>query len=90
MYEVIAVVMKNWEPLVFLPALAMPDAMSASFRIVWYRWSQLHTQKTGLGVAELEVLILKLVAVDGLSTSAIVVGEVTTLDHEVLNHTVEG
>lgn len=59
-------------------------------------------------MAELEVLILELVAVDGLATSAcqqelvvassmskvmvrtVMVGEVTTLDHEVLNDTVEG
>jgi hypothetical protein len=68
----------------------------------------LHTQETLLGVAELEVLILELVAVDGLATSAckqgliftssiskrmvrtVMVGEVTTLDHEVLDDTVEG
>jgi hypothetical protein len=70
---------------------------------------KLRTQETLLGVAELEVLILELVAVDGLATSAcqqrlnfesfivryeiertVVVGEVTTLDHEVLDDTVEG
>lgn len=70
---------------------------------------KLRTQETLLGVAELEVLILELVAVDGLATSAcqqrlnsgsfvvryriertVVVGEVTTLNHEVLDDTVEG
>lgn len=38
---------------------------------------------------QLEVLILKLVAINGLSTSAIVVGEITTLAHELGNDTVE-
>ena len=37
-----------------------------------------------------EVLILELVAVDGLSTSAVVVGEVTTLAHEVGDDAMEG
>eukprot|EP01137_Pigoraptor_chileana_P018077 Opistho-2@77026 len=38
---------------------------------------------------QLEVLILKLVAIDRLAASSIAVGEVTTLDHEVLDDTVE-
>ena len=74
-----------------------------------------HGQGARLGVLELEVLILELVAIDcraerlincalarrlhtqraretltGLSTSAIALGEVAALDHEVLDHTVEG
>lgn len=36
-----------------------------------------------------KVLVRKLVSVDRLATSAIVVGEVTTLTHEVGNDTVE-
>lgn len=36
-----------------------------------------------------EVLILEFIAVDGLSTSAVVVGEITALAHEVWNHAVE-
>lgn len=68
--------------------------------------AQLHTQKTLLGVAQLEVLILELVAVDRLATGActqllpgqlsaessrqtVTVGEVTTLDHKVLDDAVE-
>lgn len=39
---------------------------------------------------ELEVLIRKLLSVDGLATSSVSVGEVTTLDHELLDDTVEG
>jgi len=38
--------------------------------------------RTGTGVLQLEVLVLELVAVDALATSAVVVGEVTTLAHE--------
>ena len=38
---------------------------------------------------QLEVLILELVAIDGLATSAIVVGEVTTLAHELGDDAVE-
>jgi len=48
-----------------------------------------HGKKTGLGVVELEVLISELVAVDGLATSAVAAGEVTTLEHELGDHTVE-
>lgn len=39
---------------------------------------------------QLEVLVGELVAVDGLATSAVALGEITTLDHEVLDDTVEG
>ena len=38
---------------------------------------------------ELEVLIGKTVAVDGLAASTVAVGEISTLDHEVGNDTVE-
>ena len=37
-----------------------------------------------------EVLILELVAVDGLSTGTVSSGKVSTLAHEVGDHTVEG
>ena len=37
-----------------------------------------------------EVLVRELVAVDGLATSSVVVGEVTTLAHEVGDDPVEG
>jgi len=48
-----------------------------------------HGKETGLGVGELEVLVLELLAVDGLSTSSIMLGEVTSLKHEVGDDTVE-
>lgn len=39
---------------------------------------------------DLEVLIGELLAVDGLATSAVATGEVTTLEHELGDDTVEG
>merc|ERR1739847_205645 len=42
------------------------------------------------GVSFLEVLVLELHAVDGLSSGAVVVGEVATLAHELWDHAVEG
>ena len=48
-----------------------------------------HGEEAGLGVAELVVLICELVAVDGLAASAVAAGEVTALDHEVLDDAVE-
>ena len=39
---------------------------------------------------ELEVLVLEFVSVDGLSSGAVVPGEVTTLAHELRDHAVEG
>lgn len=38
---------------------------------------------------ELEVFILELLAIDGFSTGAVTVGEVSTLDHKVFDHAVE-
>lgn len=46
-------------------------------------------QKSGARVLDLEVLIGELLSVDGLATSAVVAGEVTTLKHEVGDHAVE-
>lgn len=48
------------------------------------------TVVTRASVLQGEVLVLELVSIDGLSASAIVVGEVTALAHEVGNDTVEG
>jgi len=48
-----------------------------------------HGQDSRSGVLQLEVLVLELVAVDGLSTGSVVVGEVSTLAHEVGDDTVE-
>lgn len=48
-----------------------------------------HTEKTLFGVLQLEVLVRKLVPVDRLSTSAIALGEVSSLDHEVFDDSVK-
>ena len=39
---------------------------------------------------QLKVLVFKLVAINGLSSSAVVVGEVAALAHELGNDAVEG
>ena len=49
-----------------------------------------HGQDSGSLVLQSEVLVSELGAVDGLAPSAVVVGEVTTLAHEVGDDTVEG
>ena len=49
-----------------------------------------HGEETSLVVSDVEVLIGELGSVDGHTTSAVVVGEVTTLGHEVLDDSVEG
>ena len=48
-----------------------------------------HGQKTWLAVLQSEVLVGKTLTIDGLTTSTVASGEVTTLDHEVRNDTVE-
>jgi len=49
-----------------------------------------HAQQKRLLVLEFEVLIVKLFAVDALSTSAIACSEITTLNHKRLDDSVEG
>jgi hypothetical protein len=49
-----------------------------------------HGQQTGAVVLQLEVLIGKLLAVDGLAASTVTAGEVTALEHEVGDDSVEG
>jgi len=48
-----------------------------------------HGQKERLVVLQLEVLIGELLAVNGLSAGAIATGEVSALEHEIGDHTVE-
>jgi len=57
---------------------------------IFSKKSNLEPLVTRASVLQCEVLVLELVSIDGLSASAIVVGEVTTLAHEVGNDTVEG
>lgn len=48
-----------------------------------------HGEKAGDRVLLGEVLVLELLAVDGLATPAVAHGEVTTLEHELLDDAVE-
>jgi len=48
-----------------------------------------HGEEEGLIVVEVEVLVIELLTVDGNTTGTIVVGEVTTLEHEVRDDAVE-
>ena len=48
-----------------------------------------HAQKEGLLVLELKVLVLELLSVNALTTGSVASSEVTTLDHERLDDTVE-
>lgn len=47
------------------------------------------TQHALLAVLELEVLVRELLPIDALATRTVVVCEVTSLTHEILDHTVE-
>lgn len=58
-------------------------------RTVRVRATVRHRQRAWLGVLQLEVLVGELGAVDRFAASAVVVGEVATLQHEARNHTVE-
>jgi len=49
-----------------------------------------HGQQSRFGVSSLKVLIRKLLAVDGLAAGAISTSEVTTLQHELRDDTMEG
>ena len=48
-----------------------------------------HAEQALLGMLQLEVLIVEAVAVDRLAPGAVTLGEVATLDHEVLDDTVK-
>merc|ERR1719491_2336567 len=48
-----------------------------------------HAEAPGSGVLQFEVLVLKLIPVDGLAASAVVVREVAALAHEAGDDTVE-
>ena len=48
-----------------------------------------HREDAGLGVLQLEVLVGKLLAVDGAAAGAVAIREVAALDHEVRDDAVE-
>jgi hypothetical protein len=55
-----------------------------------HTWTRIcHGEQERLGVFYLEVLIVELLAVDGLAARSIEVCEVSSLDHELLDHAVE-
>mmetsp|Transcript_47837 Transcript_47837/g.97364 ORF Transcript_47837/g.97364 Transcript_47837/m.97364 type:complete len:206 (+) Transcript_47837:82-699(+) len=68
---------------------ARHDSGDEKLRAVGVGTSVGHGQQARAGVLHLEVLVGKLHAVDGLATSAVEVGEVTALEHEVIDDTVE-
>lgn len=65
------------------------DSGDEELAAVRVRTSVGHGEHARNGVLLLEVLISELGAVDGLTTSAVASGEVTTLDHEVWDDTME-
>ncbi len=48
-----------------------------------------HGQKKWLFMMDLEVLVFKLLAIDGFASSSITGSEISALDHELLDHSVE-
>jgi len=48
------------------------------------------TQQSLLGVLQFEVLVWELGTIDTLAASTVVVGEVTSLNHEIFDNAVEG
>ncbi len=97
--------MKNWDPLVLGPAFAM-DKMPKKKKKLCLRpyferfgeedtmeLSEIDLNATSLtrsSMLQLEVLVGELVAVDTLSAGSVVVGEVSSLAHEVGDDPVEG
>ena len=54
-------------------------------------WSSVsHGKETWLGVLDVEVFILELSSIDGLSSSSVSDGEVSSLGHEIGDDSVEG
>merc|ERR1719240_1279952 len=65
------------------------DSADEELRAVCARASVGHREHALTSVLELEVLIGKLLAVDGFAASAVAAGEIATLKHELRDHTVE-
>ena len=75
-HEVSAVVMKNWLPLVFGPALAIErHPVSCCISLKLY--------------LQVEVLVLEFPAVNTFSSSSVSSSEITSLDHEIWDDSME-
>ena len=59
------------------------------FRFTNISLTTYHTKNSWPGMLKSEVLVGKLVSVDRLSASTVVIGEITTLAHEICDHAVE-
>lgn len=76
--------MKNCEPLVFLPALAMERR--PGLVCLWMKFSSRSRVRPTFGfVGFTKVLTCKLLSVDRLSTSSVPPREIATLYHELVN-----
>lgn len=90
--SVLTVVRKNCEPLLEENNFSFDqreEKREVSTKDVRVRAGVGHGEDTGASMLQGEVLISELLAVDGLATSAVEVGEVTTLKHEIGDDTVE-
>ena len=48
-----------------------------------------HAQNSGSSMSKLEILVFKLVSIDGFSTGSIVVGKISSLTHKIGDHTMK-
>ena len=67
----------------------MPYGGDEELRSVGVGSSVGHGQETRSGVLQLEVLVVELLSVDGLTSSSVSGSEISSLDHEVGNNAVE-
>lgn len=73
-------------------AIVQPRSLNSGdkeLRTVSVRSSVSHRHDAGPGVFQSEVLVFEFVSVDGFASSTVVIGEVTSLTHEVGDNAVE-
>jgi hypothetical protein len=81
--------MKNWDPLVFLPALAMDRRPGSSCTRLKFSSKGERKLTNVLQIKALGISTFEFLAIDGPSTGAVAPGEITALKHELGDHTVE-
>jgi len=86
---VFTVVTKNWDPLVFLPALAMDRRPGSSCNRLKFSSEGERRLTNVLQIKALRISTFEFLAIDGLATSAVAPSEITALKHELGDHTVE-